>query len=222
MSGRAFDRRLAAILAGLAVVTLSLPACEPLPTEPDASRGSVRLDGGKDEPIPVDEDTGGGNDGPSYIPSGPYVFAISESDSTPDARLGEPREGFYLLYLWLVSGPGGISALEGNIQVTGDAPFDPVFSAISPNLGVWIEGGSDVLLAIPGEPTGPTLLGSVLIEGSGNGGTVTLVRASGESGAVDCNSLPQVHGFTCLGYSSIPRTEAHRRGPTPGAIVLAQ
>jgi len=127
-----------------------------------------------------------------------HTFAISASRTDPYVNTGEPRDEPYLLYLWRIV--GNFSALQGDItDLGGDEAFDPVFGAEPPFINLTYEGGPDVMMAAPGCPGGPSLLGSILIEGHGEDVYVTMTQGA-DGGLATCEAAPRLMPFGCRPY----------------------
>lgn len=132
-----------------------------------------------------------------------HTFAIIASSTTPYAQQGAPQQGPYFLYLWALS--GGFNAMQGNIHVLGaDTGFDPIFAVLPPFIGLSQQGGPDVLLVSAGCVTGQTLLGSILLDGNGEGVWVTMSEGGVAGGAAGCGgAVGTVYSYKCLPYSSL-------------------
>jgi hypothetical protein len=136
-------------------------------------------------------------------PSPSHTFAISSSSTTPYAQQGAPQQGPYFLYLWALS--GAFNAVQGELHVLGtDTPFDPLFTVQAPFIGLSQQGGPDVLLVSTGCVTGQTLLGSILLDGNGEGVWVTMSEGGVAGGAAGCGgAVGTVYSYKCLPYSSL-------------------
>lgn len=139
-------------------------------------------------------------DGCLDSPGPVFTFAISSSSTDWRLRTGAPVTGPYTLYLWNVG--GAFSAVQGELHVFGgDVEASPSFSAVSPYIGVTTSGGADVLVAAAGCPGSPSLIGTILLEGTGAGSWVTM-SAGARGGIADCGNTGK-YFYRCLPYSSL-------------------
>ena len=127
-----------------------------------------------------------------------YEFSISASDADPGVHTGAPSGGYRHLYLWLVCTDEGLAAFEAGVastlEIAGFTPLNGVLNAGS---------GDDILLAVPGCPTGSLVLGRWTVWD--DGGTFCLGESStGVIGGVDCDPVdPELHDDVVLtGFSS--------------------
>jgi hypothetical protein len=133
-----------------------------------------------------------------------YNFSISASDTDPFVNTAPPSGGARNLYFWMTCGEEGIAAFQGSTA----GSFVPL--SFTPAPGLYNVGSAtDLLLAIPGCPTGESinfLLGWWLVNDQGGDLCFALTEGDDLFGAVDCDSLvptlsldPRIVGFASSG-----------------------
>jgi hypothetical protein len=130
-----------------------------------------------------------------------YDFAISASDTDPDVHTAPPAGDLRNLYLWMTCNERGLAAFEG----AADGSLEPL--AFVPVNGVFNVGSaSQLLLAVPGCPTGPDvdfLLGYWIVHDGGGSLCLGPSEANGILGAVDCGSpIPDLWPLRVTGFAS--------------------
>lgn len=137
-----------------------------------------------------------------------YNFSISASNTDPFVNSAPPTGGIRDIYLWMTCGEEGIAAFQGS-TAGSLAPL-----SFTPLPGIYNAGNAtDLLLAIPGCPTGESinlLLGSWLVNDQGGDLCFALTEGDDLFAAVDCDSLvptlsldPRVLGFASSGTPCI-------------------
>lgn len=162
----------------------------------DRGTGGTGGTGGKD-------DAGGDDGNDDSAPATTFTFTISGSATDPYLAYGPPRDGAYDLYLWLVCAPSGLSQVQADFTIEGDALvpdhfFSPEGSAISI---VWQEYG-ELNLAVSDCIEGETMLGRLHLNGFGEGVRLSMAQPAIDLGAIGCGADQDVHGFSCVGYAS--------------------
>lgn len=181
---------------------LSLAGCDPTAFGGVSSPESGR-DGFKDDRPGGGNDPAGGDGGSGVVEPGRYTFAISASPVDPFENEGAPATGPYDLYLWLVCGSRGLSLLEADLAVRGDAPVaDHFFTPAEGVVSIDWDAYGDVNVVPADCPDGETLLGTLHLEGSGEGVAIWIDPVPDGIGAQDCGAPAESWGFSCLGFAS--------------------
>ncbi len=190
----------------LAVLLMLGNGCTPQDVIGSSDRGTggtggLGGNGGKDGGSGDDGGDDGGDD--PVPPPTTFTFSISGSATDPYLTYGPPQDGAYDLYLWVLCAPAGLSQVQADFTVEGDAfvPdhfFSPEGSAISI---IWEDYG-ELNLALSDCIESETLLGRVHLNGFGEGVRLSMQRPAIDLGAYGCGADQDVHGFSCAGYSS--------------------
>jgi hypothetical protein len=153
-----------------------------------------------------------------------YDFAISASDTDPNVHTAPPAGNLRNIHLWMTCNHLGLSAFEG----AAVGSLEPL--AFVPASGVFSVGtASEVILAVPGCPTGPDvsfLLGYWIVLDDGGSLCLGPSEANGILGAVDCGSpIPELWPLRVTGFSSdgtppcLEGTNSCYEGPTPVGLT---
>jgi hypothetical protein len=139
---------------------------------------------------------------PLFSPIGHgYDFTISASDTDPDVQIASPAGGMRNLYLWATCNERGITAMEfdavGTLDPIAFVPLNGVFNVGSP---------SELLLAVPGCPTGDDLdflMGYWIVQDDGGSLCLGPSQANGIMGVVDCEvPVANLWPFRITGFAS--------------------
>jgi hypothetical protein len=133
-----------------------------------------------------------------------YHYSLSASDVDPFVNQVAPSgQPLYPVHLWLYDTcDDGVAAIEFDVEVSPSLivlTFTPLNGVLN------VLNQTQLLLAVPGCPNAPFLLGEFLIlDPNLQGGTMCLVpsAANGWNVSVDCSTDPTIHPNGSYGFTS--------------------
>jgi hypothetical protein len=132
---------------------------------------------------------------------GDFGWTLSSSNTDPLANQGTYASGLLTLYLWYycTNNARGLASAEFDIASTNPVNVVAAFTAINPP---WLNAGgaTNLLLAVGGCPSGPSVAGSFLISSNGPGQYCLTTSAVGNNVSVNCVDL-SVFPNDWIGYS---------------------